>query len=77
MKKVLFSFVVLAAAAAMTACGNKNAKNVEGQDSTAVAAEEAAPQMAPMGTWDYPEGSALEHLGTSLSPQLEERHRCG
>ena len=71
MKKVLFSFVVLAAAAAMTACGNKNAKNVEGQDSTAVAAEEAAPQMAPMGTWDYPEGSALadaENISVLLYP---------
>ena len=32
MKKVLFSFAVLAVVATMTACGNKSAQPVEGQD---------------------------------------------
>lgn len=40
MKKVLFSFVIAAAAAVMVSCGNKNAQNAEGQDSAVVAEEQ-------------------------------------
>ena len=40
MKKVLFSFAILAVAAVMVSCGNKSAQNAEGQDSTAVAEEQ-------------------------------------
>ena len=39
MKKALFSFAILAVAAAMVSCGNKSAQNTENQDSVAVAAE--------------------------------------
>jgi hypothetical protein len=41
----------------VVACGNKSAQNTDGQDSTAVA--EDVPEMTPMGSWDYPEGSAI------------------
>ena len=62
MKKVLFSFAIAAVAVAFASCGNKSAQNAEGQDSTAVAGEaEAASKMAPMGSFDYPEGSAFEN----------------
>ena len=50
MKKVLFSFAILAVAAVMVSCGNKTAQNAEDQDSAAAeeqteaAAEEAEPE---------------------------------
>lgn len=63
MKKVFFSVAITAVTViAMASCGNKSAQNAEGQDSTAVAeeqTEEPAAKMAPMGSFDYPEGSAL------------------
>ena len=53
MKKVLFSIAVLAVVATMTACGNKSAQPVEGQDDAATSeqsaeaqSEEAAPAVA-------------------------------
>ena len=52
MKKVLFSIAVLAVVATMTACGNKSAQPVEGQDaatseqSTEAQPAEAAPAVA-------------------------------
>lgn len=52
MKKVLFSIAVLAVVATMTACGNKSAQPVEGQDaatseqSTEAQPAEAAPTIA-------------------------------
>ena len=42
MKKVLFSFAILAAVATMTSCENKGNKNADSKDSTAVEATEAA-----------------------------------
>lgn len=44
MKKVLFSFAILAVAATMTSCDNKGTKNADAKDSAAVA--EAAPAEA-------------------------------
>ena len=65
MKKVLFSFAILAVAATMVSCGNKSAQNAEGQDSAAVegeaTTEAAAAKIAPMGSFDYPEGTAFEN----------------
>ena len=59
MKKVLFSFAVLAVVATMTACGNKSAQPVEGQDdattseqSTKAQPAEAAPTVALATTID-------------------------
>jgi predicted small lipoprotein YifL len=52
MKKVLFSIAVLAVVATMTACGNKSAQPIEGQDaatseqSTEAQPAEAAPTIA-------------------------------
>ena len=40
MKKVLFSFAILAATAMMVACGNKSQQNTEEQDTAAVAEEQ-------------------------------------
>lgn len=40
MKRVLFSFAVLAATAVMVSCGNKSGQNAEGQDSAAVVGEQ-------------------------------------
>lgn len=40
MKKVLFSFAILAVAATMAACGNKSAQNAESQESAVVAGQQ-------------------------------------
>ena len=47
MKKVLFSFAVLAVAATMTSCDNKGTKNADTQDSAAVAEEAPAETADP------------------------------
>ena len=62
MKKMFFSVAIMAAAVSvMASCGNKSGNAGEAQaDSTAVEGE-AAPEMAAMGSWDYPEGSAIEN----------------
>lgn len=50
MKKVLFSFAMMAAAAMMVSCGNKsaqNAENAEAQDTETVAEEQPAEEAEP------------------------------
>lgn len=69
MKKLLLSFAITAVAATMVACGNKSNQNADGQDSTAVADD--VPEMTPMGSWDYPEGSPIanaEEISCVLFP---------
>lgn len=70
MKKVFLSFAIAAVAAVtMASCGNKSTQNTDGQDSTAVAEE--TPQISPMGSWDFPEGSAIanaEEISVVLFP---------
>ena len=59
MKKNFLSFAIVALAAGMMAsCGNKSA-NTEGEAADSTAVEEE--KMAAMGTWEYPEGSAIEN----------------
>lgn len=62
MKKMFFSIAIMTAAVSvMASCGNKSGNAGEAPaDSTAVEGE-AAPQMTAMGSWDYPEGSAIEN----------------
>ena len=62
MKKMFFSVAIMAAAVSvMASCGNKSGNAGEAQaDSTAVEGE-AAPELTAMGSWDYPEGSAIEN----------------
>lgn len=59
MKKSLLTVAIVAVSACvMASCGNKSA-NTEGEAADSTAVEEEP--MAAMGTWDYPEGSAIEN----------------
>ena len=61
MKKVLFSFAMMAAAAVMVSCGNKTAANAEGQDSSAAEAQtEQAAEPAAEAVAEKPEPKLFE-----------------
>lgn len=58
MKKLAFLSIVSAALViSMSSCTDKNKANQDGADSTKVEAQ--GETFGPMGTWDYPEGSAI------------------
>lgn len=72
MKKVLFSFAILAAAAVMVACGNKKAApadNADAQQTEAEAATEADPSVYDMKFFTY---KLTETFKESSKPEFEK-----
>lgn len=61
MRKQVLTFTIMAAGLLVVACGNKSGNAGEAEADSTVVEGEAAPEMTAMGSWDYPEGSAIEN----------------